>query len=404
MFFTRMFKKEILIKPKALIILCLFLLNTEAYADKDSAFHWKGYYNTDIWYGLQGGLEDKGRYLGRGDLNLNIDFEKILNTKALNAFIEIQTLNGQRPNLLVNSIEGVNSIQGFDNIEYDRVSAMTYLYQFWLQKSSDQGSLLLGLYDLNSEFYYTDSSQVFILPTFGIGTDLGQTGQNGPAIFPNPGSALRIKYTPDTSRYFQAAIFDAAAANPLNRAYPHPPFASGQGLLGIAEAGIFVGENKAKFGLGSWIYTKKMAQQLPEDLEIEDPLARNKGIYMLIDTPLYKTLHGVLRYGSASSTTNIFNKSLAFGLIMNAPFSKRPNDILAYGIAPAWTSQNSRWANPGLPRVEIQHELTYAAVITPWLSLQPDLIYIRFKGIHPESSYQNAFLLGLRLTLGFDQE
>lgn len=389
------------------LFLCLVFLNTESHADRASAFQWQGYYNTDIWYGLQGGLENKGRYLGRGDINLNIDLEKLAHVKQTEAFVEVQTLNGQRPNLLVNSIEGVNSIQGFDNIEYDRLSSMTYLYQLWLQKSGDHWSALLGLYDLNSEFYFTDSSQILILPAFGIGTDLGQTGQNGPSVFPNPGSAFRLKYKAASSNYIQAAIFDAAAANPLNRAYPHPPFASGQGTLGIAEAGAFLGKNKAKLALGSWVYLKKMQAMLPEEEDEEDaPPARNEGLYMLADAVIYqkntRILHGFLRYGIASSLTNIFNKSLALGL-MNGLFSNRPNDTFAYGVAPAWTSQNSRQANPDLPRVEIQHELGYVAVINAWLSLQPDFIYIRFRGGNPESVYQNAFLGGLRITLSFDQ-
>jgi carbohydrate-selective porin OprB len=57
-----------------------------------------------------------------------------------------------------------------------------------------------------------------------------------------------------------------------------------------------------------------------------------------------------------------------------------------------------------VPSVTFLNESTrYDAIINSWISLQPDLIYIQFKGGNLNSTYQNAFLLGLRCTLHFDQ-
>lgn len=54
--------------------------------------------------------------------------------------------------------------QGVDNIEVDTNTAK--LYQAWVQRGflSNRLAVLVGLYDLNSEFYVTDTSSLFLHP------------------------------------------------------------------------------------------------------------------------------------------------------------------------------------------------------------------------------------------------
>lgn len=51
----------------------------------------------------------------------------------------------------------------------------------------------IGLYDLNSEFDALDDAGLFINSAFGVGTDIGLTGVNGPSIFPVTSLAVRAR-------------------------------------------------------------------------------------------------------------------------------------------------------------------------------------------------------------------
>ena len=94
---------------------------------------------------------------------------------------------------------------------------------------------------------------------------------------------------------------------------------------------------------------------------------------------------------------NFFSHSVGAGFLLSGLFH-RANDALSFGFGPAWTTPEVREAIPTLPRAEYPYELTYAAVINKWVTLQPDLQYIAFQGGDHEI-YKNEVLLGLRLIL-----
>ena len=57
-------------------------------------------------------------------------------------------------------------------------------------------SLLVGLYDLNSEFDANGTAGFFINSSFGIGAELGASGLNGPSIFPVTSLGTRLRWCP----------------------------------------------------------------------------------------------------------------------------------------------------------------------------------------------------------------
>jgi porin len=80
-----------------------------------------------------------------------------------------------------NSLSGsaVRDLQVVSNIEAGTQAFR--LYEAWVETDiGDDASLLFGLYDLNSEFDALDSAGLFINSAHGIGTDIAQSGENGP--------------------------------------------------------------------------------------------------------------------------------------------------------------------------------------------------------------------------------
>jgi carbohydrate-selective porin (OprB family) len=76
------------------------------------------------------------------------------------------------------------------------------LEEGWVQQNffSSQLSILIGRYDLNTEFYRLQSAGLFLNSSFGVGPEFSQSGRNGPSIYSDTTSAIRIGYRPTEDR------------------------------------------------------------------------------------------------------------------------------------------------------------------------------------------------------------
>src|SRR3990167_3145610 len=74
---------------------------------------------------------------------------------------------------------------GVDNIEVN--TNTTQLFHAWLERSfwDEKFSVLAGLYPVDSQFYVTDATGVFLHPTGGMAAEVAQTGVNGPVHIPH---------------------------------------------------------------------------------------------------------------------------------------------------------------------------------------------------------------------------
>lgn len=158
----------------------------------EKGINWEIIYKADALANVSGGIKNGGAYMGNLDVKLMLDWEKFIGWKGGSALLYF--LNNQGGKLNGHNVE---SFMGVSNIEVNANAAK--VYQAWLQQSlfEDKFSILAGLYDLNSEFYLTDSSCLFLHPSYGMGPELAQTGFNGPSIFPTASLGLRIKWQPD---------------------------------------------------------------------------------------------------------------------------------------------------------------------------------------------------------------
>lgn len=334
-------------------------------------------YTGDVVGGFKGPLKNKIRYFGLADLKAGIDTESLYGWQGSSAFIEVHNLHGDKPNRLL------RSVQGFDNIDYRGVNTLK-LYQLWLQaKVNEAAYFLVGQYDLGSEFYVTESASSFVLPTLRVGTELAQSGANGPSIYPTPSLGIRFKVKPNDDVYLQAAIVDAVAGDPNNPRGNHFHLRERDGALMIVEAGA--GDLKlnwfppAKLALGAWYYTPKSADKMDANVK-----HHNTGGYVLIDGPIEythnKQLRWFARFGMAEKNVNNFHSALGTGLTFYSLNPNRPEDIVGLAYAPAWTTKKARLADGSLVKIEHQYELTYLAKVNPNLHIQPFVQLIRFKG------------------------
>jgi len=338
------------------------------------------------------------------DIKLSLDGEKLFGIKGGSGMLYILSNRGGKPALSSDRLP-----HGLDNIETPYNANTTKLYQAWIQQAflDERLSVRVGLYDLNSEFYMTESSGIFIHPTFGIGAELASTSLNGPSIFPNTSLAARVKAELAPGYYVQAVVLDGVAGDPNNPHGTHVQFNDGDGALDVIEGAIplSTAENAHdnKLALGVWQYTSRFDDWVEKDINGDPVKSRSHGYYALLDKVLrYKpgsnegSINGFVRAGktNADASPSQFDLAWSTGLVFSGMFAGRDQDRL--GIAFAHERNGAKYlaASGSTVPSEKSFELTYRYQAVPGLVLQPIVQYLLNHGNDPTQN--KSWWLGMR--------
>lgn len=352
-------------------------------------------YTVDAIAVLRGGTDHKLRYLDNLDIIADADLEALLGWQGAHAHVYVLNNLGRRPN------DAAGTLQGIDNIEVPQTRLR--LYEAWIdQDLGEHAGLLVGLFDLNSEFYATDSAGLLLAPAFGIGTELAATGSNGPSIFPSTALAARLRVAFSDHGYARVAVFNARAGVPGDDG--GVDFSFDDGVLLIAEAGI---AGKGKFALGAWRYSLRQ-----DDLRLTDPLGdplrqRAQGAYVLAEYPLFerddRVLTAFFRGGITDGQTTPFTGAWQAGFLLEGALPGRPDSLLSLGVAQAKLSRRFRAGQRDVgiapTATETGYEITLSDRLAPFLVVQPDLQYIRHPG--GDADARDVVAGGVRVTFEF---
>lgn len=340
------------------------------------------------------------------DIKLSLDGEKIAGLKGTSALLYILSNHGSKP-----AVQGDRMPHGLDNIETPEGANTIKLYQAWIQQTflDERLSVLAGLYDLNSEFYATESSGIFIQPTYGIGPEMAGTGQNGPSVFPTASFAIRAK-AEAAGYYLQAVVLDGVPGDPNNQHGTHVQFNKGDGALQVVEGGIplSAAENAHdnKLALGVWRYTARFDDLVAVDLS-GNPVKRvSYGYYAILEKVLrYKpgsseeSINGFVRAGKADGNTSQFDMSWSAGLVFSGLFAGRDQDQLGLAYAQERNGVKYRTASGNPTISEKSLELTYRYQAMPGLVLQPMAQYLLNHCSDP--AQDKSWWLGMRFEATF---
>lgn len=376
------------------------------YAAEPPAYQLDGQYRFDLWTGLSGPLKGRTGTAGLLDLRAGIDAERAWGWTGTRLFAHVLGSHGNQPN------RSHGGAQGLDNIEA-KVDTLT-LFEAWVERAlfDDRASVLFGLLDLNAEFQVTESTAVLIHPGFGTASELGQTGRNGPSVFPVSSLALRGRWRFDDDLSVRAAVFDGVPGDPAHPDGTHVKLGHGDGTLAIAEFAYSrePGEHGVnKLAFGAWRYTMRFDDFVATDAAGNPLKRRSGGLYVHGERTLgafeadgSRGLDGFLRLGAASGEVNQMDRALAAGILVRGPFASRPKDRFGFGIAAEHNSHRWRQAQHDAgapdPAAEVAYELTYRAPVNAWLALQPDLQWLRNHGSTPRKS---AVVVGFRFDVSF---
>lgn len=345
-------------------------------------------YTIDVWRAASGGVRKGTRRLDNLDIVAEANMERLVGWDG--AFIHVYGLynNGTSLTALLGDAQATSNIE-------TGIKAVR-LYEAWVnQKIGTAASLKVGLYDLNSEFDALDAGGLFMGSAHGIGTDISQSGLNGPSIFPSTSLAARIAVEAASGWTVRAAILDGVPGDPARPKRTAIKLGGGDGALLIGEIEAPLPEGKLLFG--HWQYTARFE-------DFASGLARgNDGWYVRGEHRLTheaelpdQGLSGFFRLGIANKRFNIFESFASAGLNYTGLINGRDKDQIGIAVATGFTSSRYRLAVPS-DTSEVAFELTYRANVAGWLTVQPNVQYIINPGANP--SLDNAIAFGLRTEL-----
>ena len=362
--------------------------------DDDAAWSLAAAYTAELWHARGDGGGTHSAYLDNLDIVYDADADVLWGLEDTRIHLYGLYNNG---NSLSDS--AVRDLQVVSNIEAGTQALR--LYEAWIETGiGDDASLLVGLYDLNSEFDVLESAGLFINSAHGIGTDIGQTGENGPSIFPVTSLALRVQWETRGKWTYRFAVLDGVPGDPEDPAATAIRIGGDDGALFVIEGERRAGSSKLL--AGAWAYSAEF-----DSWDETGGSHGNAGIYLRAESILYdgnSRLSAFGRVGWANPEFNVFSHFASIGLTWGGFLPGRPEDTL--GLAIAWARAGDEFRRAGSAigfeptRAETAYELTWRLPLTRNLAVQPDIQYVIDPGLDPDRD--DAWAFGLRLVWAED--
>ncbi|MDO8788345.1 MAG: carbohydrate porin [Sulfuritalea sp.] len=374
----------------------------------------------------RGGTASGSRSMSNVDLRFKADLGRIAGWKGATAYLHVLDNRGAGINA-----RQTGSLMGVSNIEVPVATAR--IFHAWLQQNflDDRVSLLAGLYPMDAEFFAMESAGLLLHPSFGTPADLALT--RGPSIFNNSAFGLRGKWlSADRTVYAMGALLDGIPNDPARPKRTAIRFANGDGAFVIAELGWMPDElghlfepnepvhglptptlvshakysGVSKYAIGLWRYGNRVPDQLDVDANSEPLQRRSQGAYLLAERTLLalgdagRDIAAFARYSLSDGNSTAIDRVWNLGLRLRGPSASRPDDAVVIGwtharLANKWRSAQATAGTSTAPGEEA-FEVTWRAMLNPWLALQPTLQSIRHPG---GANSPRATVLGLRLEL-----
>jgi porin len=379
-------------------------------------------YDGEGFADLSGGARRGATYLGNLNLLLTLDMERLAGWRGATVFLDGLSIHGGRPSGFAGDAQGVSSIEA---------APEWTLEEAWIQQNlfGNRFSALVGLYDLNSEFYHLHAADLFLNASFGIGPELSQSGRGGPSVFPHTALGARFEVKPREGVVLRGAVMDGV---PVERPAGRDVFARADGLLLVGEAAFLhraappgrpmrlphrflLGREanlppyEAKLAVGAWHYTASF-DDLVRTRADGTPLTHHgsSGAYLIGDAIVYqdgsgRQLRVFGQLGLGDPRVNRFGLYTGGGVDLCGMIPGRQQDEIGFGVAAARNGnpfvEQRRRMGQRAARSEVTLELAYRSPLTSWLNIQPDLQYV----VHPSTDPRlaNALVSLVRVELAF---
>ncbi len=405
---------------------------------------------SEVFGNPAGGSRTGAAYDGLTIISLGLDTEAALGWKGGTFNVSAFQIHGR--NL---SADTLYSLQTASGIEAQRA---TRVWELWYMQHLANGliDVKIGQQSLDTEFMTSAGSSLFINTAMGWPILPSVDLYGGGPAYPLASLGVRVRAQPTENLTVLGGVFDD---NPPDgpffddsqvrgAAQSGTAFHLGTGALVIGEvqyalnpppAGDTSGPSKPPSGLpglykiGFWYDSARFPSYSrdPSGLPLASPysngryafLPSNFSIYAVMDQMIWRPRAdaaravGVFaRIMGAPGDRNLVDLGVNAGMTLKAPFAGRDNNTVGVGYGFARLSPTAvasdRDTNFYAGRYPVRGsesfvELTYQAVLTPFLTVQPDLQYVWTPGggvpnpLDPARRVGNETILGLRSTVIF---
>lgn len=305
---------------------------------------------------LQGGLQRGSTYEGMANIRFSFLTEKAGWWRGGSFLMTGANTHGGTP-----SSDLIGDFQVVSNIE---AGDLTYLHECWYRQEVGAWTFIVGLQDLNSEFVFTESANLFLNSSFGTHSTIAS---NVPSpIFPLTSLGVHLQYAFSPKWAVKVAVFDGMPEdldyNPHNISWN---LNSDDGYLAFAEFDV------ADLKMGAYYHNHGFSSVG------SDPSLPNYGMYLSGDKTLYqcasgRTLNSFVQFSISPASKNNNNWYLGGGIHYTGLLLSRLEDEFGLAFAHASLQHSANGSETTL-------EMTYKVKVCEHVFLQPDMQYI----IHP---------------------
>jgi porin len=341
-----------------------------------------GSYSVDGSVPLTGGLTRRGAARGLLDLELALDTEPLVGLHGGSLAARFLHHHGR------NGSDDVGDLQAFSNIDGDPFSK---LYELWYQQEIFGGKLRVkaGQVDANTEFAVVDTGADLLSSSAGFSPTI-----LGFPTYPDPRLAVNVFIHPTEHLYLGGGIYGSSLEQSFD--FAHPFWIGEIGFAWDRTGGLADG----RVALGIWHDTA------PTDRFDGTTQSGTRGFYVVAEQRLWtenpdadvhpQGIDGFLQYGRANGSVSPFTHHVGVGLRGTGLVPSRHYDTLNVGAN--WTRRSEDPA-AGFTANEWSVEINYAARITPFFRLVPDLQWIGHPG--GDASRSGALVATLRTVVVF---
>ena len=410
---------------------------TDDAAQPDSGIKLTLQEQSEVWANLVGGGKRGTSYNGLTTGVLDVDLEKAAGWQRARFYVSAFDIHGHGPS---RSLVGNNQL--ISNIE---ATPSVKLYDLWLeQRLPGRLSIRFGQEGANDEMMTTAHGALYLNSSFGFpglpDADLPSGGPNYPLATP----FVRVRWRASDQWSLTGAVFNG---DPAPRGVGDPQIRDRNGTaFRLNDHALAFGEMRyapdldapdalqTNYKLGAWYYTARFPDRRldiaggllasPTSSGMAKQHSGDFAIYGIVDEVLWRRegtkdqgIGVFLQVQAGPSDRNLADLFIEGGLNWCAPFPERPKDIAGIGFAYLGISPAARRfsrdlvafgrAASGYASNETIIEASYRAVITDWLTLQPDAHLVLnpnagMPGPFGSTPLPNAFIIGLRVIIKFE--